>query len=126
MLNWSGWRDAFEHPDAYDWPVELNLEVYERLFPLMATGNGDQLVIVEPEEPENEVVYFDHEGGDFDIVVLSENLEEFFNTWIELGCPGPEWWELARFVDQKTLRLSLKTRRSKAWLRTLATGGQLT
>ncbi|MBI4885845.1 MAG: SMI1/KNR4 family protein [Acidobacteria bacterium] len=126
VLNWSGWRAAFENPAAHDWPVEFTVDLYERLFPLIATGNGDQIVIAEPEDPENEVVYLNHEGGDFDIVVLSENLEDFLNTWIELGCPGPEWWELARFLGQKTLRLSLKTRRSKAWLRALAAAGQLT
>lgn len=120
LLNWSGWRAAFEDPAAHDWPPELSVDVFERLFPLVGTGNGDQIVIAEPEDPQNEIVYLNHEGGDFDFVVLADSLDEFLATWIALGCPGPEWYELARFLDPKTSKLSLKTRRSKAWLEAMS------
>jgi hypothetical protein len=120
VLNWSGWRPTFENPAAYDWPPELTVELYERLFPLMAGTNGDQIVIAEPDDPENEVVYLDHEGGDFNLVVLADKLEDFLNVWFALGCPGPEWWGLAPFLDPGTTKLSLTTRRSKAWLRAMA------
>jgi cell wall assembly regulator SMI1 len=120
LLNWSGWRSTFETPAAYDWPADLTVELYERLFPLMAATNGDQIVIAEPDDPANEVVYLDHEGGDFNLVVLADTLEDFLNTWFSLGCPGPEWWGLAPFLDPRTTKLSLKTRRSKAWLRAMA------
>ncbi len=120
MLNWSGWRAAFEDPAAHDWPTELTVDVYEHLFPLLAVGNGDQIVVVEPEDPVNEIAYLNHEGGDFDFVVLADSLEAFLETWVALGCPGPEWWELAKFLDPKTSKLSLKTRPSKVWLKALS------
>lgn len=121
LLNWSGWRPAFENPAAHDWPAEVTVDLYDRLFPLLAPTNGDRIVVAEPGDPDNEVVYLNHEGCEFDLVILADRLEDFLNTWFQLGCPGPEWWGLAPFLDPDTLKLSLKTRRSKAWLRAMAT-----
>jgi hypothetical protein len=120
MVNWFGWRDAFEYPEEYGLPTDLTVQDYEELFPLVAAVNGDQIVVADPtNNPSDAVMYLNHEAGDFNFVILADTLEDFLNTWIPLGCPGPEWWELAPFIDTKTLKLSLNTRLSRAWLRTL-------
>jgi hypothetical protein len=91
LLNWSGWRAAFEDPAAHDLPTDFTVKDY-----------------------------LSHDASDFNFVILADGLEQFLNTWIALGCPGPEWWDLAHFIDPDTLKLSLTTRRSKTWLRALA------
>ena len=67
------------------------------------------------------LICLDHEGGDLAVMVLSDTLDEFFNTWCQLGCPGPEWPTIVGFMDPEALRVSLATRRSSAcWERCLA------
>lgn len=119
--NWEGWRPTFENPADHDWPLEFNLDVYDELFPVVTTGNGDQIVVARADDETSDlVVYLSHDGGDFTFAVLSDTLDAFLNTWCQLGCPGPEWCDVARFIDTKALRLSLTTRRSAAWLRALS------
>lgn len=121
LLNWSGWRAAFEYPAEHGLPVEITAEDYEELFPLVTATNGDQLVVADPaRNPSDAVMYLNHESGDFNFVILSDRLEDFLNSWIQLGCIGPEWWELAPFLDLETFKLSLAVKRSKVWLKKLA------
>jgi hypothetical protein len=124
LLNWSGWRAAFEYPAEHGLSPDLTVQDYEELFPVVVPANGDQIVVVDPERnPSDAVMYLNHEADDFNFVILSDSLEEFLNTWFQLGCIGPEWWALAPFFDEETLKISLNTRRSQTWLRTLAADG---
>lgn len=119
--NWEGWRPAFESPADHGLPLEFNLDVYDDLFPLVTVGNGDQIVVARADDEDSDyVIYLNHEGGDLPMMVLSDTLDEFFNTWCQLGCPGPEWSTMVAFMDPEALRLSLATRRSSAWLEVLS------
>lgn len=122
VLNWSGWRAAFESPVEHGWPAEWNVDAYRELFPLVAALNGDQIVVADRDEETSDLVlYLNHDGdGDFSFLILADTLEDFLNIWCQLGCPGPEWRDLVRFMDPRTDRLSLRTRRSAAWLRALS------
>jgi hypothetical protein len=122
LLNWSGWRAAFEDPSEHGLSPDLTVEDYEELFPVVADVSGDQIVVADPEKnPSDAVVYLNHESSEFNFVILAPTLEQFLNTWIALGCPGPGWEQLAPFIDTRTLELSLKTRHARAWLKALGT-----
>jgi len=124
FLNWSGWRATFETPLEHGWSSEWTVDAYRELFPLITAPNGDQIVVADRDEETSDLVlYLNHDGdGDFEFLILAETLEDFLRIWFQLGCPGPEWRDLVRFMDTKTDRLSLTTRRSAAWLRALSKG----
>ncbi len=119
LLNWSGWRDCFEHPEDYDWPGKMTLRIYEKLFPFQATANGDVIVFESDGDEDGIVMYLDHERGDFDRVVLGASTTDFVESWFSLGCPGPESWELAPFYDYEAQALSRKTDVARAWIEVL-------
>lgn len=119
-INWDGWRDAFANPASYDWPAEMNLDVFNALYPLLSTTNSDQLVVFydDPDDP-GEVMYLDHERGEADRTFLATSLERFFAVWVTLGCPGPEFDDLVDFYDFEAQELSLETDAAREWLRYL-------
>ena len=108
FLNWTGWRDSL--------PDKITLEMWDEMFPVQAAANGDQIVVADQsDDPTDLVMYLDHEGGDFDRVLLAPTLEEFMNVWVQLGCPGPESWELEPLFDYDEQKLSLETPTAVAW-----------
>jgi hypothetical protein len=121
--NWTGWRDTFANPTAYDWPPVMNLHVFEAAFPLLSVSNGDQLILFDddPGDP-GEVMYLNHERGEGDRVILATSLERFLRAWIPLGCPGPDFDDLVDFYDFDAQELSLDTETSREWLRYLNDG----
>lgn len=109
VLNWSGWRDCFEHPTNYGWPKKMSRKVYESLFPFQTAANGDAIVFEVTGDDDGMVMYLDHERGEFDRVVLDQSSRSFVETWFRLGCPGPEHWELAPFYDYDSQKISIDT-----------------
>lgn len=94
---------------------------YTELFPVLEIGNGDAILLVKSGPDLGHVVCFTHEGASNDplddvyMPTLSDSFESFLDTWITLGCPGPEIWEVAPFLDLATKRLSAETDLAKLW-----------
>jgi hypothetical protein len=97
----------------------MTLGIYERLFPFQAAGNGDVIVFETDGRDDGVAMYLDHERGEFDRVVVGASTSGFVESWIRLGCPGPESWELAPFYDYEAQTLSTKADVARAWIEVL-------
>jgi hypothetical protein len=112
-VNWTAWEDCFENPDQY----EGGESAYESddLFPFLSLPNGDVIALVTRGDASGQVVYLSHEGGQFDEAILADSLARFMDTWLELGCPGPECWLLKPFYDWQTERLVATNNSALRW-----------
>ena len=111
--DWEDWEDSFRNPEDYgmaDHEYEL-----EQVFPLLHDLGGDMVILVTDGPHRGKVIYLNHEGGDFDQAVLGPTLQELLDTWIGLGCPGPDYgaWEV--FYDTEAQRLSLEGDAARQW-----------
>jgi hypothetical protein len=115
--NWTGWRDSFAHPEEHGWPPEMNLRVYEAMFPLLSVMNGDQVVLFydDPDDP-GEVMYLSHEHGEGDRTILATSYARFLQTWVPLACPGPDFEDLVDFYDFDAQELSLDIEEARKWV----------
>jgi hypothetical protein len=118
--NWTGWRESFAYPEEHRWPPEMNLRVYEAMFPLLSVMNGDQVVLFDddPGDP-GEVMYLNHEHGDGDRAILATSFARFLQVWVPLACPGPDFEDLVDFYDFDAQELSLDTEEAREWVRYL-------
>lgn len=115
QTSWGGWRDSFESPDDYPRgprAAELNLK-FNELFPLMETVAGNVIVLADIANPKSRVIYFDHEGGDFDGTVLAPSFTQFMQTWCALACPSID--DLSLFYSSSQKRLAIDTEPAIQW-----------
>ncbi len=65
-------------------------------------ANGDVWGIDTTPATRGRVLYLDHEGGDSHGTVLGPDIVTVMNNWCRLGCVGPEFWNLAPFLNPNT------------------------
>lgn len=112
-VNWTAWEDCFENPDEYE-GGEKSYK-FDDLFPFLSLPNGDVIALVSRDDARGQVVYLSHEGGQFDEAILSDSLARFMDTWLELGCPGPESWLLKPFYDWRAEELVATNSSAQRW-----------
>ena len=123
LTNWEGWEDTFRDPGGHAGNnLDLSVADYRRLFPIVSATNGDMVVYVAEGEDKGNVVLLDHEGGDFDRAVLGRSLRDFLCSWMVLGCPGPESWDLEPLYDFDEQRLNPDSAIARKWLKAVRTG----
>lgn len=83
-----------------------------KAFPLQQLGNGDMLVL----SSEKQEVFYLSSDDDWVCKRLANDLISFYEVWIQLYCPGPEFWCLEPFYDYESNCLSLELETSKKWL----------
>ncbi len=115
----SGWKDAFENPEDYGLDAASKY-AFDELFPFLELITGDVIALVSKGEYLGDVIYLNHEGGELVLGRLASSLEEFLNTWVSLGCPGPDFCELEDFFDSETQTLSLRKVESQEWAKILS------
>ena len=113
LVNWSDWEDRFLHPEDYD-AADLDY-AFEQVFPLLSDMGGDIVILVTDGPHRGNVVYLNHEDESFDRAVLGPTLQEFLDTWIALGCPGPDYGAWKVFYDTEAQRLSKEGDRARQW-----------
>ncbi|NQZ57035.1 MAG: hypothetical protein HRT88_06140 [Lentisphaeraceae bacterium] len=110
--------DSFDFDNLEVWAesvIDLNMPLnLNSAFPLQSIINGDMLVLSE----RGAVFYLNHEIPESS-VRLGLSLISFYETWIKLCCPGPEWWCLEPFYDTENQYLSSELPSSKRWLELL-------
>lgn len=116
-VNWTAWEDYFENPQEYE-GAESAYE-FDDLFPVFSLPNGDMIALVTRSDANGQVIYLSHEGGQFDQAVLADGFSQFMDTWLELGCPGPECWLLEPFYDWQAERLVATNPSALQWKETI-------
>lgn len=113
LVDWEDWEDSFRNPEDYG--VADHEYEFEQVFPLLDDLGGDMVILVTDGPHRGKVTYLNHEGGDFDQAVLGPTLQEFLDTWIGLGCLGPDYgtWEV--FYDTEAQRLSTEGDAARQW-----------
>lgn len=114
-ISYDNWvKECF--PDAdndYD-------RVWHNKIPFISVATGDLIAFdVSVNTDEFPVVFLSHDGSEFHGKRLGYNFTDFMTRWSNIGCFGPEDWQLEVFHDTNENVLLLdgdKVERWKAWL----------
>lgn len=80
---------------------------------LFGVANGDAWAIDTDPRHFGRILYFDHEQGGIEPIVLGPDLATVMDHWTRLGCVGPEAWILEPYLDPATgINASLPTSRT--------------
>ena len=90
--NWL--RESFIDPDdPYD-------KVWYDKLAFMTVPNSDMIAFdVTAGHSDCPVVYLSHDDGELHGCRLGTSFVDFMSRWSNLGCPGPEDWQMAPFYD---------------------------
>jgi len=83
-------------------PEDKYARLWHHSFSFMSIVNGDMLAIDTTRSNDGPVVYLSHEKSMAHGYVLAENFLTFISNWSELGCPGPEFWQMMPFIGSNT------------------------
>lgn len=106
--------------DCFDDPTDEYGKVWYNKTPFIRVGNGD-FIAFDTTTPGNEypVVYLSHDDGNLHGKRLGYNFVDFITRWSNIGCFGPEDWQLEPFYDSKEnilLMEGYKVENWKKWL----------
>lgn len=74
-------------------------KIWHYKFGFMNVRNGDCIAFDMSNYPdETPIIYLSHEDGEGHGVKLGKNFEDFIDKWTQIGCIGPEDWQLIPFV----------------------------
>ena len=113
--SYKGWIDTcFPNPDdEYD-------KVWHNKAPFLGIDNGDIIAFDTPVDGISQVVYLSHDGDEFHGSVLGTSFIDFVSKWIDIGCVGPESWQLEPFYNSKNKELDVNCSNSLEWKKVLS------
>lgn len=96
---------------------EFNPESMKRFHSIISVPNGDSIVMDLLSNP-TKILYLDHESSydPNEAIQLGNGFSDFMTCFSNLGCPGPEIWELERFLDKDEHALDYMTPIAKKWV----------
>jgi hypothetical protein len=108
--NRRGWlKGTFERPED---GVHTH---WEETFGVMEIRNGDMIGVDLRGRSECPVVYLDHEIMTGPAWRLGNNYIDFIDRWTRLGCPGPEGWQMIRFLPSAVTGLEPDGENARKW-----------
>ncbi|AUM63299.1 SMI1/KNR4 family protein [Brevibacillus laterosporus] len=102
-----------EHHMNTDDPIS---EVWHNKFIFCDVGKGDFLAFDLAKGPDCPVVYLSHNNIQGHGYLLGNNFIDFMDRWTAIGCPGPTFSQLNRFVSSPTSRLDPNGAYAKEWI----------
>jgi hypothetical protein len=106
-----GWvKECFPNPnDPYD-------KIWHHKLGLMEVGNGDFIAFDLSQYPQNtSIVYLSHDDGQGHGYLLGNDFIDFMDKWTNIGCPGPEDWQMLPFIDSPTSGIHPECSNAALW-----------
>lgn len=76
-------------------------KVWHNKLAFLEVGNGDYIAIDILESKRSPVVYLSHDGDTSNGLVLGESFYDYINKLTEIGCCGPEDWQMEPFIESR-------------------------
>jgi hypothetical protein len=110
--------------NSFPTPLPEYQQAYVGKLPFIQAANGDWIAFDVSRAPANcPVCYLSHDG---DVSIhnrrLGENFVEFMTHWTNVGCPGPEFWQMEPFYDKRGMRLKASGPAIDHWKRWVSEG----
>ena len=97
-----------------------NHHKWEWLLPVIPGGSRWDYTCLDASSERGEV-YYTRLGADgpprFETLFLGRSLLAHITKWSRLGCPGPEYEEFARFMNERHTSLKVSSPDARAWMK---------
>lgn len=100
----SSWAEALWDIKCLFDPLEEYIDsddpIWKNKLAFLPVMNGDCIAFDMSQGMENcPIVYLSHENGSNHGRRLADNFVEFITRWSNIGCPGPEDWQMEPFLE---------------------------
>jgi hypothetical protein len=89
--------------------------VWHEKLAFQAAPNGDLIALDLHVATFGRVVYLSHDDGGGHGYTLGQDFTEFIDKWTQLGCPGPEDWQMLPFVESATSGIDAYGANARLW-----------
>jgi cell wall assembly regulator SMI1 len=94
-------------------------KVWHNKFVFHNVANGDFLSIDLAPASYGQIIYLSHDDGNGHGYVMAHSFTELLNSWIQVGCTGPEDWQWLPFVSGKTSGIDPACANAALWRQTI-------
>jgi hypothetical protein len=103
--------------NSFPTPLPDYQQAYVGKLPFIHVPNGDWIAFEVSQGPARCPVYYLSHDGDESLHNrrLGESFIDFMSRWANVGCPGPELWQMEPFYDKRGRRLKATGPRVATW-----------